>query len=241
MRLAFVADIHGNLTALEAVIQDIKKAAPDAVYHLGDLAGNGSRPSEAVDRIRDLGWPGVHGNVDEMLWAPERLADLAWRAPERQLLRKVLFEELAPRDRAALGPERVAWLKSLPCRLDIGEITLVHASPDDLWRAPLATAPDAEFEATYRSLGAKAVVYAHIHHPHVRRLSGLVVANTGSVSLPYDGDPRSSYLLFTDGTWQTRRIEYAVEAEVRLLEEHNVPRAAWLASLLRTGKYQPPF
>ncbi|MBI2682908.1 MAG: hypothetical protein HYX26_06780 [Acidobacteriales bacterium] len=61
------------------------------------------------------------------------------------------------------------------------------------------------------------------------------------MSLPYDGDPGSSYLLWTDGEWETRRIDYDIEAEIRMLEERKVPRTSWLASLLRTGKYQPPF
>jgi len=68
MRLAVISDIHGNLTALEAVIADLKTVEVDLVAHGGDLVANGARPAQVIDIIRELGWPGVCGNTDEMLW-----------------------------------------------------------------------------------------------------------------------------------------------------------------------------
>ena len=73
MRLAVISDIHGNLTALEAVLKDLAVTSPDLVVHGGDLVLNGSSPAEVVDLVRTLGWPGVVGNTDELLWNPERL------------------------------------------------------------------------------------------------------------------------------------------------------------------------
>ena len=64
MRLAIISDIHGNLTALEAVIADLKTASPDLVVHGGDLVVGGPRPAEVIDRIRELRWAGVVGNTD---------------------------------------------------------------------------------------------------------------------------------------------------------------------------------
>jgi len=61
MRIAIVSDIHGNLTALEAVLADLRLGtAPDLILHGGDLAPGGARPAEVVDRIRQLGWEGVN-------------------------------------------------------------------------------------------------------------------------------------------------------------------------------------
>ena len=74
MRVALVADIHGNLTALEAVVADLRRRAPDVVVHGGDLALMGPRPAEVVDRVRELGWPGVVGNTDELLWRPDDIS-----------------------------------------------------------------------------------------------------------------------------------------------------------------------
>ena len=77
MRLAIVSDIHGNLSALEAVLTDLDACSPDLILHGGDLAAGGARPREVVDRVRGLGWKGVLGNTDEMLYKPEALAEVA--------------------------------------------------------------------------------------------------------------------------------------------------------------------
>jgi 3',5'-cyclic AMP phosphodiesterase CpdA len=68
VRVAVLSDVHGNLTALEAVLADVRDRAPDLALHGGDLADAGAHPVEVIDRLRDLGWPGVRGNTDEMLF-----------------------------------------------------------------------------------------------------------------------------------------------------------------------------
>ena len=73
MLIAIVSDIHGNLTALEAVISDLQTVGTDLVVHGGDLVGSGSCPAEVIDLIRELNWQGVQGNTDEMLWMPDRV------------------------------------------------------------------------------------------------------------------------------------------------------------------------
>ena len=61
MRIAIVSDIHGNQTACEAVLADLRGISPDLIFHGGDLAASGATPVEIVDQVRDLGWPGVVG------------------------------------------------------------------------------------------------------------------------------------------------------------------------------------
>lgn len=240
MRIAVVSDIHGNLTALEAVVSDLRSVSPDFVIHGGDLVASGSRPAEILDLIRVLGWPGVQGNTDEMLWRPELLAELEERVPSRQGLRRVLFNDIAPATCEAIGEKRLEWLRALPKSWQQGDLVVIHASPDDLWRAPLAQSSEKTLRTIYGVFGIPMVVYGHIHHPYIKRLSGLTVANSGSVSLSYDGDPRASYALIDDGTVTIRRVEYDVEQEIRELQMASYPRSEWLASILRTGAYIPP-
>lgn len=76
MRVAVVSDIHGNLTAFAAVLEDIRQCSPDLVLHGGELADGGSSPIEIVDRIRGLDWQGVMGNTDEMLVHPDSLEEI---------------------------------------------------------------------------------------------------------------------------------------------------------------------
>jgi predicted phosphodiesterase len=238
MRIAIVSDVHGNLTALAAVVADLRSQSPDLVLQGGDLAASGARPAEVVDRIRELGWPGVCGNTDEMLWAPEVLSDLARRRPEQAALWRAIAEMAAvTRDR--LGEERMAWLEALPREERRGDVALVHASPGDLWNAPFPEASDEELAATYGPLAAPVAVYAHIHRPFVRVLGSLVVANAGSVSLSHDGDPRASYLLVEGGDARIRRVEYDVEREAAALLGSGLPRADWVSAMLRAARPLP--
>jgi diadenosine tetraphosphatase ApaH/serine/threonine PP2A family protein phosphatase len=104
----------------------------------------------------------------------------------------------------------------------------------------MPNAPDDELLRTYGPLGTPRVVYGHIHVPYVRRLPGLTVANSGSVGLPYDADPRAAYLLLDGDDISVRRVEYDIDEEVAALTRHNIPHAEWLATVLRAGKYIAP-
>ena len=192
-----------------------------------------------MDRIREFRWPGVLGNTDEVLWAPERQAELEKKAPHLRSLFQMIFESIVPATRERLGDKRVAWLRSLPEEWREENLVVVHAAPHNLWRAPLKTGTDEEFISTYGDLGAATVVYSHIHTSFVRRLSGMTVANSGSVSLSYDGDSRASYLMLEDGGVTIRRVEYDIESEVRGLKESSYPQAEWIGEILRQGKYVP--
>jgi diadenosine tetraphosphatase ApaH/serine/threonine PP2A family protein phosphatase len=68
----------------------------------------------------------------------------------------------------------------------------------------------------------------------------MIIANTGSVSLSYDGDPRASYLLVNDSTPEIRRVEYDIDRETRLLRNKKIPHAEWLAKILTTATFQNP-
>jgi predicted phosphodiesterase len=238
-RVAIVSDVHGNLAALEAVLVDLRHAAPDRVVHGGDLALIGPRPAEVVDLVRDLGWPGVLGNTDELLWKPEQQAIQRARAPKLEPLLRILFEEFAPATTALLGPERLSWLQTLPAEWRQDDLTVLHASPGDLWRAPPPDAEERLFLETYGSLGRTAV-YGHIHRPFARHLTGLTIANSGSVGMPYDGDWRPSYLVITDGRPEIRRVEYDLAKEIADLDAVDYPRAGWLAEIRRRGISLPP-
>jgi predicted phosphodiesterase len=239
MRIAIVSDIHGNLTAFEAVLADLRQTSPDLIFHGGDLADSGASPVEIVDRIRDLGWRGVVGNTDEMLFAPESLTEFASHSPKLQPMFAAI-EEMAAATREALGEGRLAWLRSLPRVQMHGPMALVHASPESLWRAPAPEAGDAELESVYAPLGQPVAIYAHIHRSYIRNVSGLTVANTGSVSLSYDGDRRAAYLLLDDSRPSIRRVEYDVEREITALSACGLPHADWVANMLTTARPQMP-
>jgi putative phosphoesterase len=230
MRIAIVSDVHGNLAALEAVLADLAEVRPDAVVQGGDLALGGPHPVEVVDRVRELAWPGVLGNTDVVLRGEGAIPERARRfvAPP------------AARSREMLGPERVAWLTSQPLQWSGDGVAVVHAVPGDCWPVVPHDAPDDQLRETYGPPGVPVAVYAHIHHAFVRRLDGLTVVNSGSVSLPQDGDIRATYAVVEDGRIEVRRVAYDVERVVADLLEMDYPNAASYAGWLRTGAFPQP-
>lgn len=220
-----MSDIHGNRTAFEAALTDLRGTSPDLILHGGDLALGGASPAEIVDWIRDLGWDGVLGNVDEMLPRPETFAEFASSRPQLEAYWKQVAETAAA-TREILGADRMAWLGSLPLAARHESLTSVHASPETTWQAPEPDASDAEFESVYASLGAPIVAYCHIHKPFVRLVGSMTIVNSGSVSLSFDGDWRAAYLLIDDGHAAIRRVEYDLERERQAIASSGIPHAA---------------
>jgi predicted phosphodiesterase len=226
-----------------AVLADLRETSPDLILHGGDLPHGGSSPAEIVDRIRDLGWHGVAGNTDEMLWNPQSLAEFASQTPQMQPLLGAI-EEMAAATREALGEPRLAWLRGLPRTQMQGPMALVHASPESLWISPAHTASDAELEAVYSPLGQPVAVYGH-HHAFIRNVPGMIVVNTGSVSLSYDGDRRAAYLVLDETKLDAfgptiRRVEYDVDREIKALFDRRIPHADWIAKILESASPQMP-
>jgi hypothetical protein len=106
-----------------------------------------------------------------MLFDPESLTKFASRSPHL----KSLFDTIAEMPdwtREALGEERLASLSGLPRMQCHGPMALVHASPESTWQSPPHTARDDELEAAYAPLRQPIAVYAHIHVPFIRNISG---------------------------------------------------------------------
>ncbi|HEX6350879.1 MAG TPA: metallophosphoesterase family protein [Candidatus Dormibacteraeota bacterium] len=221
MLIAVVSDVHGNLVALRAVLEDLDRVRPDLVVHGGDLALHGSRPAECIDAIRERGWPGVLGNTDEMLSTgppgalPVPVESIGWTVSQ-------------------LGPDRLAWLREQPPEWRHGsETAVVHAAPGDVWANVRADAPDSELRRIYEPLGAAVAVFGHIHRPFLRVMPELTVANSGSVSLSLDGDRRASYLTVAGGVATVRRVAYDLERAIADVLASTHPSREWIAERLR--------
>lgn len=183
MRLAVLADIHGNALALEAVRADMATRQIDAVVNLGDCVSGPLWPRETLDILRQAGWPTVRGNHDRYVatGTPDTLggSDLtAW---------------------SALDDGGRAWLRELPQRLDLpGGTVAFHARPqndeayllEDQWGGQLVEADHGTVAHRLRGIDARLVLTAHSHLPRAMRLpDGRWVVNPGSVGCPaYDDD-----------------------------------------------------
>src|ERR1051326_5206509 len=178
MRIAIISDVHGNLTALEAVLADLRRQKPDLIFHGGDIPYGGCNPCQVIDCIMQQGWPGVLGNTDEILWSDAARPALEASAPRLKSLFRTIFDVAGPATRAMIGEARLNWLRALPLELRHENLVLLHAGPGNIWKSPMHNAEDAELEATYKPLRASIVVYCHIHRPFIRKVGAMTVCNS---------------------------------------------------------------
>lgn len=247
-RVALLADVHGNLAALEAVLAEPGVRSCDHVVFLGDAVMNGPRPAECLTLLMSLGLPAVIGNTDlEVLAGADPVA--AW-ARER------------------LSPEGLLFLARLPLTFrlppqgpgsgqagdDTRDLLLMHASPRSSFDLPILEAhplgttftrpsTDGELGALFRGSRAGLGVFGHIHYTSRRRLGGQALASVGSVGFPFDGDRRAAYAVATwrGGSWTLdhRRVSYDSEAVAREVETSGLPFAPRSAAMLRQARWLP--
>jgi hypothetical protein len=181
----------------------------------------------------------VLGNTDEVLWKADGLERLMAGAPKLVPLLKMI-DECSVVTKRLIGESRLQTLQAFPMELRVDDLVLLHASPGDLWKSPMDPSDTEALEGVYHPLNARTVVYGHIHRPFIKKLSGFTVCNSGSIGMPYDGDPRASYLLLTDGQPEIRRVEYDIEAENKSLLASDYPYKQWFAEVRVRGAYVPP-
>jgi predicted phosphodiesterase len=210
MRVAVISDAHGNFSALSAVVADLDGQAVDAVLVGGDMAQGGREPHRVVDLLIERGWPGVLGNSDEFLVQLSEGRETDEKPPPRTI-------EAAKRAIDLLGPERLAYLKSLPLLHVHGNMALVHATPWSIHDVVLPEAPEDDARRMLREAGAGVVAYGHIHTAYHRRVDGKLLLSAGAVAFSNDAEPRPTYSIVNldgDGLVEVRRVGYDVEAEI---------------------------
>jgi len=242
MRVAVISDIHGNLSALEAVLAAVDDEAPDELWCLGDLVGYGPRPNECCEAVEaraavclggnhDLA---VRGTIDLSEFSGDAAAAAAWT-------------------RGVLAPTARAYLDSLEPEGERAGVPLFHGSArDPVWEYVLS---DEAAAVTLELAGAPLVLVGHSHvalqvflqdgvlagglapaGSELELAEGDALLNPGSVGQPRDGDPRAAYLLLDLETRRAsfRRVEYDIERTQAEIREHGLPDL--LATRLSTGQ-----
>jgi putative phosphoesterase len=205
---ALLYDVHGNLPALEAVLDDAAAAGATAYVLGGDYALFGGWPAETVERLKRLEratW--IRGNGERWTRAP---AD----APDDPVVQGAIAAA-----RELLGEDAVRDLGALPAGAQQDQTLICHGSPgsDVDSFAPAASERDAELLS---GVSVRRVIFGHTHLPFRRAVAGIELVNPGSVGLPFDGDPRAAYaLVHEDGTVEHRRVAYDHAATAARLRE----------------------
>jgi predicted phosphodiesterase len=237
MRILVISDIHANLTALEAVLDDAGQV--DETWCLGDIIGYGPDPNQCVDLVRSL--PNLTcllGNHDVAALGKMPLA-----AFNMEARRSIEWQTLV------LDDENREFLHSLPETTQIrGDASLVHGSPrDPVWEYIINTLSArmnfTEFHTKYCFVGHSHLqaIFEYIEDKDRIQLIILkpgeklilerkAILNPGSVGQPRDRDPRAAYAIFSpdEHTWEVRRVAYDIESvqqrirQVRLPEKHAI-------------------
>lgn len=243
-RLAALSDIHGNATAMEAVLADIARQKPDVVLVAGDLVLNGPEPGLVVDVLRNLADDGAHvvqGNTDIAV------ADFDYSAAYPSMTDGVsdAVRDAAEWAHDALGPQRLDWLRRLPAerrwRADDGTLVLVcHGSPGSQTAGfDQGLDPNVTVERVGRT-DARVIVCGHTHLPEVRDLGWKIIVNDGSAGYVFDGDPTASWALIDidDGEVRAeiRRTTFDVLAVANAISARGLAGDVYRAATVRTGK-----
>lgn len=245
MKLAVIADTHGNLLALDAVLSDLRGAAPDVVVNLGDLVSGPFDPAGSADRQMALTAATLAGNHDRQVCGDGTLFGSDAFARPR------------------LSNRHLAWLAGLPSTLSLcdGAVFACHGSPaggdldylleDVATGLPVLAAAHAIRPRLAGIDGASLVLCGHTHTPRAVAVDGVLVVNPGSVGMPAytdddplphsieTGSPHARYALVTRSPkgWSAefRLVEYDWEAAAHQAIANGRPDAAhWIA----TGRAQ---
>jgi diadenosine tetraphosphatase ApaH/serine/threonine PP2A family protein phosphatase len=230
MRYAFLADIHGNLTAFKAVLRDIEEnGGVDELWCLGDIVGYGPDPSACIAQLRDYPHRCVAGNHD---WAAVGKVDISDFNPDAAEACRWTGKQLSADD--------IKYLESLPLTLTNGDFTIVHGSPRaPIWEYIFSTRIANEnlrfFETRYCLIG-------HSHVPllfeqvgetcllkdlpvDLRLGESRLIVNPGGVGQPRDGDPRAAYAIYdeSDKVIYSYRIPYDIADTQERMERNGLP------------------
>jgi len=224
MRIAVLSDIHGNVPALDAVLEDIERHGVEAIVCLGDHVSGPIDPAGAAERVMALEATAIRGNHDRWVVDPS-LRHEPWSVDEYA--------------RAQLSAQQMGWLASLPATAKLGDaVFMCHGTPssdetpwlDNFFDGRNTVLPsEAEVEREAVGLAQPVILCGHTHIARTLRLSdGRLLVNPGSVGMQMvRGSPDAHYAIVERrlGKWQTALISvpYDTEAAARLAKENGFP------------------
>ena len=226
MHYALISDIHANLPALTAVLEDIAtKPRIAETYHLGDLVGYAPWPNETVALLRERKVAGVAGNYDSTVATEYKHCGCKYEDARQEELSHSSYEWT----RANTSPATKRFLGTLPFRIDLRphgghlagpRVILVHGTPTFntvYWTADRPAAFCLKMAELAGAARGDVLAFGHTHLPWHREIEEIHFVNTGSVGRPKDGDWRAGYVV----------LEVADQVQVSIVRvAYDVERAA---------------
>lgn len=232
MRLAAIYDIHGNLPALEAVLEEVAQQRPDAIVVGGDAVW-GPMPGETLTKLLAVELPThfIRGNADRVLAELMSGKDIGEEVPEKA--RKVaawVAQQLEPEDQERLA----SWNRTLRLTANgLGEVLFCHATPQDDTTIFTRLTPEDRLRPIFDNVGAGLVVCGHTHMQTDRMVGEVRVVTAGSVGKPHG--ERGAYWLLLDADVQFQCTLYDFEDAAGRVRATAYPEAEEFAagSILR--------
>ncbi len=235
-KIAVIADVHGNLPALEAVLRHARdRNAAGMILNLGDLTGYGPFPEEVVNWSRSPQVVSVLGDYDAKVIS-EKQRKSAW-----QRVNNAHKREMFAWTHRALSKRARKYLASLPAsntvEIDGVSVLLTHAGPDVGGEYLGPDTPAERWAELAETSRASVILFGHTHQALSRKQEGILFVNPGTVGRLDDGDPRASYAILTVESGQVReehfRVPYDIMAAVRGLRLAGLPEV--FAQVVRRG------
>ncbi|MCF2442585.1 metallophosphatase family protein [Dyadobacter sp. CY345] len=234
MRIALLSDIHANLPAFEAVLEDLEKQKPDAVYCLGDLVGYNVWPNQVIGLIRSHGIATIAGNHD---------LKVAKILPSQDECSTEKSSEYAYK---LVGNKEREYLLTLPRHLklefqlndDSLNMLLVHGSPRSINEYLLEELPEDYMSEMLKEFKTDILCFGHSHKPYHRIINSGEngadhfhhLINTGSVGKPKDGDVRACYVILTIDASASTKTRYGIQVDF-IRVKYDVEKAAQAVEL----------
>lgn len=207
MKLAIISDIHANLPALEAVMEDIKKNKPDDIYCLGDLVNFAGWDNEVINLIREHNITCIQGNHDEGIGYKKNSFPFSSKTEEQKQFGLLSIQKV----NAVITPENRQFLCNLPYIVKLEfrfpfhslKLVLAHGSPFDNNEYVLPDTKDTYLEELLNEVEADILLMGHTHRPFHKALFSEKenkkiyqhIINAGSVGKPKHGNPHACYVL----------------------------------------------
>lgn len=240
MQLALISDIHGNLVALDAILQNIQQRQIEQIICLGDVAASGPQPHEAIQRLRAVNCPIIMGNTDAWLLNPlmrEQKTSFGQRSQDINLW---CIQQLTEEDKAFLA----TFAATITCPLNPQHTLLAyHGSPRSFNEQLLPTTSDETLEEALNGTSAQVYAGGHTHQQMFRRYKDKLIINAGSVGLAMDrstpldevrNPPWSEYaiLTVTDKALSVElcRVPFDITSFIEITLHSDMPHAQRSAS-----------
>jgi putative phosphoesterase len=217
MRIAALADVHGNVPALEAVLADVERERVDAIVFCGDLTW-GPQPRETLALVRSLQLPThfVRGNCDRYVGV-ELEGRGAWIAEQHDDDERAFVNGFPP---------------TVPFEVDgLGATLFCHGSPRNDEECVTERTPPERVHEFMAGVDARVVVTGHVHVSYDRIVDGIRMLSPGSVGLPFEGPPGAYWALLGPDV-EHRRTDYDLERAVGAYRASGLPEAEELVEIL---------